>query len=87
MGSTFSLYGSRTKISDVPKDDSVTVERTSTRVILINQALCYSCHSRVVENGTCACGNVTVFGGVHELGRTVKDSSKYSDCSLIEYRA
>jgi len=74
MGSYFSFY---TKVSDAKK---------STRHILINQAVCYSCHSRVVDKGTCSCGNVTVFGGSNELGRQVRDHAMYSDCSLIEYR-
>ena len=54
--------------------------------ILINQATCYKCNSLVVDKGVCRCGNVTVFGGNKELGRTVKDYTFYSDSSLLEYK-
>jgi hypothetical protein len=60
-------------------------ETNSTKIILINQANCYQCHSLVVNEGVCKCGNVTVFGGNIELGRKVKDYNKYSDASLLEY--
>ena len=63
------------------------VESTKTyRTILINQAYCYKCNSLVKDMSTCTCGNVTVFGGNKELGRTVKDDKFYSDYSLVEYK-
>lgn len=58
----------------------------STRTILINQAYCYGCHSRMVNEGVCKCGNVEVYGHSDELGRRIKDEALYSDCSLLEYK-
>jgi hypothetical protein len=58
----------------------------SSRIIIINQAICHLCTSVVVSKGVCKCGNVEVYGDLQELGRKVKDVSKYSDCNLIEYR-
>jgi hypothetical protein len=55
-------------------------------IIILNQACCYSCNTIVRFEGQCKCGNVTVFGGSDQLGRTVKDKTTYGDCSLLEYK-
>ena len=54
--------------------------------ILINQVQCHICFSIARNQGVCKCGNVAVYGNTDELGRVVKDKSKYSECNLIEYR-
>ena len=54
--------------------------------IIINQAYCYGCHSRMENQGVCKCGNVEVFGNTDQLGRRIKNDSLYADCSLIEYK-
>jgi hypothetical protein len=56
------------------------------RTILINQASCYGCNSVVVNEGTCKCGNVQVYGKLEELGRRVKNKTLYGDSSLVEYK-
>ena len=58
----------------------------STRSILINQATCYQCNTSITDRGICKCGNVEIFGGREELGRRVKKTEWYGDCSLFEYR-
>ena len=58
----------------------------SKRTIIINQAYCYGCHSRMENQGVCKCGNVEVYGNTDVLGRRVKNDSLYSDCSLVEYK-
>ena len=56
------------------------------RTILINQASCYACNSIVINEGTCKCGNVEVYGKLKELGRRIKNESLYGDSSLVEYK-
>lgn len=64
-----------------------TLPLPSNGTILINQADCNMCHDLVRDKGTCKCGNVTVDGGLNELGRTIKDKNQYSDCNMIEYKS
>ena len=58
----------------------------STRFILINQATCYQCNTSITDRGICKCGNVEIYGGREELGRRIKKTEWYGDCSLFEYR-
>jgi len=53
--------------------------------IIINQASCYKCNTILTNKGICKCGNVEIYGDNVELGRIVKDTNFYSDCSLVEY--
>lgn len=53
--------------------------------ILINQAFCHQCRMIVRDEGICKCGNVRVYGQSKELGRKIKDKTKFSDCNLLEY--
>ena len=69
---------------DNPSHFTVDVPKHGT--ILINQAQCHNCFSIVRNQGVCSCGNVTIFGNSDELGRIIKDKTKYSECNLIEYR-
>jgi hypothetical protein len=68
------------------KQTTAKVDIINTKIILINQATCYKCHTTLKDRGICTCGNVEIYGGNEELGRRVKHMDKYSDCSLIEYR-
>ncbi len=80
------------------KDDTLIVEsvvqetnatqtvQVGNRTILINQASCYACNSIVINEGTCKCGNVEVYGKLKELGRRIKNESLYGDSSLVEYK-
>jgi hypothetical protein len=54
-------------------------------IIILNQAFCHLCETIVRDQGVCTCGNLTVYGNTTELGRIVRDKTKYSDCNLLEY--
>jgi len=90
MGNYFTNFFATPVIPLPPNTDTDTDTDTditpSTRTILINQAYCYGCHSRMVNEGVCKCGNVEVYGHADELGRRIKDEALYSDCSLLEYK-
>lgn len=62
--------------------------RTAGSVIITNSAVCLKCETEVSscfrhDFVTCMCGNVSVDGGLHYLKRSVKDSSKFEDTSIV----
>ncbi len=71
---------------DIPNPSHFTVDVPKHGTILINQVQCNNCFTIIRNQDVCKCGNVTVYGNTDELGRVVKDKSKYSECNLIEYR-
>jgi hypothetical protein len=63
-----------------------TIPLPDNAVIKINQAYCYTCHTLLVDNKVCKCGNVEVYGDLKYLRRKVVNKDKYCDFSLIEYK-